>query len=308
MLPEFESLVEMLKRFPTEQSCIDYLTKVRWHNNTFCPYCGSTKVYHFKDQRTHKCGDCKQKFSIKIGTIFEDTKISLQKWFIAIYLITAHKKGISSVQLGKDIGVTQKTAWFMNHRLREATKTKAFNAPLKHSVEVDETYIGGKEKNKHADKRTPNTQGRSTKTKTTAVVILERNGELRAFHTPNTSSKTIHNLIGANVALGSKVMTDEYRAYQGLDTYYLHSSVNHFGGQYVIGDAHTNTAEGFFSLLKRGIIGIYHFTSKKHLQRYLNEFSFRYNLRGEANGMGFTSLLCNCNRRLTYKELIANDD
>jgi len=118
--------------------------------------------------------------------------------------------------------------------------------------------------------------------------------------------KTLHNLISGNVALGSKVMTDEYRAYQGLNKFYLHSSVNHIGGQYVNGDAHTNTAEGFFSLLKRGIIGIYHFTSKKHLQRYLNELSFRYNLRGEANGMGFTSLLCNCNQRLTYKELIAN--
>jgi transposase-like protein len=308
MLPQFESLVDMLERFPTEQSYIDYLTEVRWHDGVFCPFCGSRKVYHFSNQKMHKCGNCKKHFSIKVGTIFEDTHIPLKKWFMAIYLITAHKKGISSLQLSKDIGITQKSAWFLAHRLREAVKSKAFNEPLKNTVEVDETYIGGKEKNKHAIKRTPNTQGRSTKTKTTAVVLLQRNGELRAVQTQNTSSQTLQSLIKNNVALGTKIMTDEYNGYNGLETFYLHGSVNHIGGQYVSGDIHTNTAEGFFSLLKRGIIGIYHFTSKKHLQRYLNEFSFRYNLRKDENGMGFTSLLCNCSGRLTYKGLIANAD
>jgi len=307
MLPQFVSLTDMLKRFPDERSCVDYLTEIRWREGSFCPYCGSQKVYHFKDNKNHKCGVCRKRFSIKVGTIFEDTKIPLQKWFIAIYFLTCHKKGISSVQLSKDLGVTQKTAWFIAHRLREATKTKAFNAPLKHSVEVDETLIGGKEKNKHVCKRVAGTQGRSTKTKTTAVVILQRGGELRAFQTLDTNSHTLKGLLHNNVALGTKIYTDEYRAYKGLETFYLHSSVNHINGQYVNGDAHTNTAEGFFSLLKRGIIGIYHFTSKKHLQRYLNEFSFRYNLRNDDNGMGFTSLLCNCGRRLTYKGLIANE-
>jgi transposase-like protein len=129
MLPQFESLAELLKRFPDEQSYIDYLTEVRWHEKQFCPYCGSTRIYHFKNKRIHKCGDCRQKFSIKVGTIFENSHITLQKWFMAIYLITTHKKGISSVQLGKYIGVTQKTAWFMKHRLKEATKTQAFDAP-----------------------------------------------------------------------------------------------------------------------------------------------------------------------------------
>lgn len=141
------------------------MTEIRWQNGKACPYCGSAKVYTFKDARTHKCGECRQKFSIKVGTIFEDSKIPLQKWFIGIYLITSHKKGISSIQLGKDIGVTQKTAWFINQRLREARRAKIFAAPLKKTVVVHETYGGAKEKNKHTNKRTVGTQGHNTKTK-----------------------------------------------------------------------------------------------------------------------------------------------
>ena len=172
MIPQFKSLTEMVARFPDEQSCVDHLTEVRWRNRKFCPHCGGAeKVYTFKDNRTHKCGDCRVKFSIKVGTIFEDSKVPLQKWFMAIYLITSHKKGISSIQLGKDIGVTQKTAWFMNHRLREATKTKAFNEPLKNTVEVDETYVGGKARNMHKDKR-ERLGGRGTAGKEIAVAIV----------------------------------------------------------------------------------------------------------------------------------------
>jgi transposase-like protein len=169
---QFETLIQMMSAFPDEQTAIDHLTAIRWKGGAFCPLCGSAKVYHFSDKRTHKCGDCRKRFSIKVGTIFEDSKIELRKWMMAIWLITAHKKGIASTQLAKDIGVTQKTAWFMLHRLRFAAQTKSFNRPLDGEVEADETFIGGKEKNKHAWQRTGGKQG--GKGKVIVLGILER--------------------------------------------------------------------------------------------------------------------------------------
>jgi len=307
MIKRFRSLVEMLKVFPDEQACIDHLTSIRWRNGEFCPHCGGSVIYHFKDHRSHKCAACRQRFSIKVGTIFEDSKISLQKWFMAIYLITSHKKGISSIQLSKDIAVTQKTAWFMMHRLREASNTKSFLMPLKNEVEVDETYIGGKERNKHVSKRVGGTQGRNTTSKTAAVALVERGGEIRTFKVEDVTTRTLNHLIANNVALGSKLFTDDFKAYTGLAPFYTHRVVKHGEGEYVIGDVHVNTAEGFFSQFKRGLVGIYHLMSKKHLHRYLNEFAFRYNMRAQPNGEGFTALLSNIEGRLPYKVLTANE-
>ncbi len=300
---KFNSLFELLDTFQTEQDCIEHLKQMKWGSEPFCPHCGCNKVYEFKDKKTYKCSDCRKKFSVKVGTIFEDSKISLRKWFTAIYLITSHKKGISSLQLAKDIKVTQKTAWFMLHRLRHASNTKAFNEPLKNEVEVDETYIGGKEGNKHAHKRTKGTQGRNTKTKAPVLGMLERKGNVKAIQTTDVKSKTLNSIIADNVVFGSQLYTDEYRVYKSAKWLYNHDFINHSKGNYVNNDIHTNTIEGFWSLLKRGIIGIYHFVSDKHLQQYLNEFAFRYNTKKMTESQRFNYLLENCFGRVTYKQL-----
>lgn len=159
MLQQFDSLLALTEAFPDEQTCVDHLRAIRWKNGAFCPYCGSVKVYHFSDHKNHKCGDCRKRFSIKVGTIFQDTKLPLRKWFMAIWLITSHKKGIASTQIAKDLGITQKSGWFVLHRLRHAARTKSFNMPLSGVVEADETFVGGKNKNKHNDKRRPGGRG-----------------------------------------------------------------------------------------------------------------------------------------------------
>lgn len=302
----FNSLIQVITQFPNEQACLEHLVTLRWSDGITCPHCGSTrKFYTFKDNKTFKCADCRRKFTAKVGTIFEDSPLPLQKWFMAIYLISSHKKGISSVQLAKDIDVTQKTAWFMLQRLRYASKTKSFNRSLSNTIEMDETYIGGKEKNKHSDKKTKNSQGRSTKTKTPVVGMKERGGELRVSKVDDTKGKTVKNLLVDNVVIGSTVMTDEYMSYRGIGFIYDHLFVKHSKGEYVNGIIHTNGIENFWSILKRGIVGIYHHVTPKHLDRYLDEFSFRYNLRDMDEEERFNVLLSKVQGRLQYKELIA---
>src|SRR5947207_11061000 len=194
----FTMLLQLMAALPDEQAAIEHFTSIRWKNGAFCPYadCGSTKIYHFSNKRSHKCGTCRRRFSIKVGTIFEDSKIPLRHWMMAIWLITSHKKGIASTQLAKDIGVTQKTAWFMTHRLRFAIKTQSFNRPLAGEVEADEMFVGGKERNKHAWQRTGGKQG--GKGKVAVLGLLEREGELRTGTTPSLSARDVQTVIRDN--------------------------------------------------------------------------------------------------------------
>ena len=304
MQTEFNSLIQLVTAIPDEAAAIAHFTAIRWKNGAFCPYCGSVKVYHFADAKTHKCGDCRQRFSIKVGTIFEGTKLPLRKWLMAIWLITSHKKGIASTQLAKDLGITQKSAWFVMHRLREAAKTKSFNAPLKGFVEADETYIGGRETNKRLSKRKPKQSG--GKGKSMVVGIVERGGDLRAFHVgADRTHGAIRKLVTENVAPGSNLITDEHAAYRHLNGFY-HYAVNHSKKEYVRdGFIHTNTLEGAWSLLKRQIYGIHHWVSPKHMQRYVSEMTWRYNRREMEEGNRLNALIAGSDGRLTYKALIA---
>lgn len=300
----FDTLIQMMAAFPDEQSAIDHFTQIRWKHGAFCPYCGSVRVYHFSNNRTHKCGDCRQRFSIKVGSIFEDSKIELRVWFMAIWLITSHKKGIASTQLAKDLGVTQKTAWFMTQRLRYAIRTKSFNAPLDGDVEADEMFVGGKEKNKHAAKRTGGKQGGSGKI--AVLGILQRDGELRTTVTPNLKAATVQEAINGNVRAGSTIMTDTALSFERLGSIYQHHRVNHSAGEYVrAGVFHTNGIESVWSLFKRQIIGTHHVLSPKHFRRYLGEMTWRFNNRHMGEGIRVNALLALAEGRLTYKELTA---
>lgn len=303
MIQQFESLIQMMSAIPDEQSAIDHFTAIRWKAGAFCPHCGSTRVYHFSDRRAHKCGDCRKRFSIKVGTIFEDSKIPLRQWLLAIYLITSHKKGIASTQLAKDIGVTQKTAWFMLHRLRHAAQTKSFNRPLSGEVEADETYIGGKEKNKHAWQRIGGKQGGAGKV--AVLGLLEREGELRTGITQGFGGRVVKPIVRDNVAPGSVLMTDEHGAFYGLADTYEHHRVNHTIGEYVRGPFHTNGIESVWALFKRQIVGTHHWLSPKHLPRYLSEMTWRFNRRELGEGERVNALIAASAGRLTYKELIA---
>lgn len=309
-LSKFTNLIDLLKCFKDEQTCRDYLEQIRWSGKLTCPYadCGSDHCCKYSDGMTYKCSKCNRQYSVRVGTIFQDSRIPLQKWFAAIYLISAHKKGISSHQLGRDIGVTQKSAWFMLHRYRHSLKLGFSSEKLSGIVEGDETYIGGAEKNKHQHKKTDGTQGRSTKTKTPVIGVVQRGGEIRTEKAEDTKKVTLQPFIIKNVAFNSKFYTDEHEGYNGLKGIFKHKNIDHSADQYVDGEVHCNTMEGYFSLLKRGIIGIYHSVSNKHLQNYLDEFSFRYNTRTISGSNRFDLMLNNINTHLSYKELIAKHD
>ncbi|MBK6341859.1 MAG: IS1595 family transposase [Flavobacteriales bacterium] len=279
MTKRFETLLQFTDHFSTEQVCRDHLAVMRWGPDAVpcCPFCGVVESHRIEGGKRFKCKDkaCRKKFSVTVGTVMENTKLPLRLWFAAIWMATNSSKGVSSLQLHRNLGVTQKTAWFLLSRIREAFMVVA-PAMLRGTVEADETVVGGSEANKHKDKRTPGATGRADK----AVVlgILERDGKVVVKPIADSKSATIHPIIRNHVVIESTLNTDEWSAYKGLRGY-THRTVNHSAGEYVDGDAHTNGIENFWSIMHRGINGIYHQVSPKHLHRYCDEYAFRFNNR-----------------------------
>ena len=308
-LSEFKSIIELLKAFPDEQSCINHLENLRWDGVVISPFDETSKVYKCPKNR-YKCRATNKYFNVRTGTIFEDSKIPLQKWFLALYLFSSHKKGISSHQLAKDISVTQKSAWFMLHRLRYAFTHPEFQKIVSESegggaIEIDESFIGGASKNKHANKKVKNERGGTMHTQQPVFGMRQRGGNVVVQVVENRNKETLLPIIHSTIEPNATVITDEYTAYKDLSLTYDHSRVNHGAKEYVNGMAHTNGIENFWSHMKRGIDGIYHWVSVKHLQPYVDEFSLRFNTRQLSTSHRFDLVLSNTtNKRLTYNTLI----
>lgn len=305
----FKSMFDMQKSLNTEEKCREHLEKLRWNGEPICPKCGSQRENHYRIKTRgeykgrYKCKDCALPFSVTVGTIFEKSTIPLQKWFMAIFLFTTGKKGISSLQLHRSIGVTQKTAWFMLQRLRNSVYNRV-EFQFEGITQVDETFIGGKNKNRNKDKKVAKTQGRSLKTKTPVFGMLNA-GMVYTKVVRNTKGKTLKTIIRSKVKGGSVVVSDGWMGYRGLLDY-NHKIIQHNLGIFKSGPYHTNGIEGFWSHLKRGLIGMYQFVSPKHLHLYCEEFAYRYNIRTLSEGEKFNLTLINSDERLTYEDLIGD--
>jgi transposase-like protein len=286
--------------FTDETKAREHLETLRWPNGAFCPHCGATEKITRLDGESHRpglhqCNACRQHFTVTVGTLFERSHIPLHKWLMAFHLMSASKKGISSHQLHRMLGITYKSAWFMTHRIREAmtnnhTGMLGDNGP----VEADETFVGTKP---GAKKR------RGYGHKNAVLSLVERNGEVRSFHVPSVTAKTLKPYLQDNILPDAHLMTDDAGQYRLIGPEFAqHGVVTHSTGEYVNGEAHTNTVEGYFSILKRGLIGTYHHVGAQHLQRYVCEFDFRYNHRKVTDSERAESALKGITgKRLTYR-------
>jgi len=303
MLKHFKTLADLYLVFSDNQVALDHFKSIRWRNGEFCPYCGHDKVYTLKANR-YQCAQCKNTFSILVGTIFENTKLPLKVWFGAIWLLTNHPKGIASTTLAKDLGITQKSAWFVLHRLRHAARTRSFNAPpMTGKVEIDETYVGGKAKNRHGRRHG---KGTTAYGHTTVIGATERGGQtvarvMPAGLTRPSAERFIESVVSPDAEM---LATDAHPIYRAMGGYPQHQVVDHRAGEYVRGDVHTQTIESVWALLKRQIVGTHHWVSPKHLQQYVSEIAWRQSRRGLPPQGRVNALFSNVEGRLTYKELI----
>ncbi len=299
------NLIDVTVELNTEEKCVAFLERMRWPDGVIrCPLCGDKRITKFqrkgktgKVQRLYRCLEqtCDYQFSVTTGTIFHDSHLPLTKWFIAIALLADAKKSVSSNQLRRHLGVQYKTAWHLAHRIREAMKDGS-KEQLKGTVEVDETYIGGR-----YDKR----RKRGPHEKQAVMGLIEREGRVEARPIPTASKKILVGVVQERVAPGTKVYTDEYAAYKSVGKTHRHETVRHIALEWVRGDVHTNTIENFWSLFKRGLIGSFHRVSEKHLPRYLDEFTYRQNHRKESNLFGITVRNLISGKALQYKTLIS---
>jgi transposase-like protein len=301
--PEVD-LLGIIERFGDEEKCRTYLEHLRWPEGVTCLRCESDKISRIYTRGLFTCDACGYQFSVKVGTIFHDSHLPLTKWFLAIYLMSEARKGVSANQLKRTLGVAYKTAWYLCHRIRKAV-ADADTSLLSGIVEVDETFFGGKAKNMHKADRERKITGRGTANKVMALAIIERGGKVRFQVKKNRDRVTLHNFIKTQTHPDTeRVMTDDWPAYDGIaDENTTHETVNHSADEYVRGDVHTNTVEGVFSLFKRSIVGAYHQVSVKHLDRYLDEFEFRFNNRNNPYLFRDTLLRLIASSNLEYRTL-----
>lgn len=300
------TVIQLFQMFPDEASSRKWLEDIRWpKGQRHCPHCGSLKTGVVPNERPmpYHCGECREYFSVKTGTVMQSSKVPLQKWVIAMYLMSTNLKGVSSLKLHRDLGLTQKTTWSLAQKIRQGWIDGG--GKLAGEVEVDETYVGGRERNKHGGKRLK--AGRGTVGKATVIGAKERSGKIRASVVAGTDSATLEGFVFENVETGATVFTDEHGGYRRLSAAFGHRTVRHSVGEYVNGMAHTNGIESFWAMLKRGYKGTYHKISAKHLHRYVTEFAGRHNVRDLDTIVQMRMLAKGLDgRRLRYDDLVAD--